>query len=30
LTIVDWNGVDPLDAALAALRRPRRRGVIAG
>jgi hypothetical protein len=30
LTIVDWNGVDPLDAALAALRRPRRRRVIAG
>jgi uncharacterized protein (DUF58 family) len=30
LTIVEWDGVEPLDAALATLRRPRRRRVIAG
>jgi uncharacterized protein (DUF58 family) len=30
LTIVDWDGVEPLESALAALRRPRRRRVIAG
>jgi uncharacterized protein (DUF58 family) len=30
LTIVDWNGADPLDVALATLRRPRLRRVIAG
>ena len=29
LTIVDWNGVDPLDAALAGLRRPHLRSVRA-
>jgi uncharacterized protein (DUF58 family) len=29
LTIVDWDGVGPLDTALAALRRPRRRRVMA-
>jgi uncharacterized protein (DUF58 family) len=30
LTIVDWDGVAPLDAALATLRRPRLRRVLAG
>ena len=30
LTIVDWDGVTPLDTALAALRRPRLRRVLAG
>ena len=30
LTIVDWDGVAPLDAALAPLRRPRLRRVLAG
>jgi uncharacterized protein (DUF58 family) len=29
LTIVDWDGVEPLDVALAALRQPRRRRVLA-
>jgi uncharacterized protein (DUF58 family) len=29
LTIVDWNGVDPLDAAVAGLRRPHLRRVLA-
>ncbi|HET9489771.1 MAG TPA: DUF58 domain-containing protein [Methylomirabilota bacterium] len=30
LSIVEWDGVEPLDAALAALRRPRLRRVVAG
>ena len=30
LTIVEWDGVEPLDAVLAPLRRPRLRRVIAG
>jgi len=30
LTIVEWNGVDSLDTALAGLRRPRLRRVLAG
>lgn len=30
LAIVDWDGVTPLDSALAALRRPRLRRVLAG
>ncbi len=30
LTIVEWDGVQPLDAALAALRRPRHRRAVAG
>ena len=30
LTIVDWNGIDPLEGALAQLRRPRLRPVFAG
>jgi uncharacterized protein (DUF58 family) len=30
LTIVDWDGVDPLDVTLAALRRPRRHRRVAG
>jgi uncharacterized protein (DUF58 family) len=29
LTIVEWDGVEPLDAALATLRRPRQRRVLA-
>ena len=29
LTIVDWDGIEPLDAALATLRRPRLRRVLA-
>jgi hypothetical protein len=30
LTIVEWDGVQPLDAALAVLRRPRHRRAVAG
>jgi uncharacterized protein (DUF58 family) len=30
LTIVEWNGADPLETALGALRRPRFRSVVAG
>jgi hypothetical protein len=29
LTIVDWDGVEPLDVALATLRQSRRRRVLA-
>jgi hypothetical protein len=29
LSIVDWDGVEPLDVALAPLRRPRLRRVLA-
>ena len=30
LTVVEWDGIEPLDAALAPLRRPRLRRVVAG